>query len=103
MNQFRNFQDGRNQQDCIRAVSSRFENLNSVNSEIFAKNGNADGSASRLQIMQRALKIRLIGKHGQARGSALLVGMGDVRWVKIRLKQSLAGRGLLDLSDDGRF
>ena len=94
-------EDGGDQQDGIGAVGRGLEDLRRVDGEILAQDGEGYGGAGAFEIGQAALEKWLVGEHAEGGGSARFVGAGDAGRVEIVGEDALAGRGFLDLGDDG--
>jgi len=99
--EFAGFEDSGDEEDSIRAMSSGLENLQAINGEIFAQNGQLGSGAGDFEIVQRALETRLVSEYREAGRAALFVLMGDAGGMKIGLQQAFAGGGFLDFGDDG--
>src|ERR1017187_6282172 len=95
-------QDGRNQQDGVRAASRRFRHVIFVEREILPQHRQSADAARRRQVRQAALKKRFVGQHGKRRRASSFILLGQPRRIEIRRQQSFTGRGFLDLGNDGR-
>src|SRR5581483_171614 len=52
-------------------------------------------------MLGRTLKVRAVGEHREARGTAAFVALGDGSGSEIGTQETLAGARLLDLGNDG--
>ena len=95
-------QGGHDEQDAVRAERARLRHLIGVEHEILAQHGKRDGRVCLREIAVFALEVGLVRQHGEAGRAAAGVGGGQGRRVEIGADEALAGRGLLQLGDEGR-
>ena len=70
---------GDDQQDRVGAGRRRLVELVGVDDEVLAQDRQVGGRARRLQVLERAAEVRLLGEDRDRRGAAALVGADDAR------------------------
>ena len=81
-------------------MRGRFKDLQPVDDEILAEDGNRDRGARGFKIVQGTLEVLFIGQNRKACRSAFFIGMGNEGGVEIRLEQAFTRRRLLNFSND---
>ena len=94
---------GQDHQDGVGTKRPRFGHLPDIDQKILADAGQVHRRAGRDQIGVITLKAGRVGQDRQAGSSAILIGLGQDRRIKIGADQTLGWAGLLDLSDQGQF
>ena len=68
---------GGNQQNRIRTVRARLDNLVLVDHEVLAQARQRHSGRSQFKVAQAALEVRLIGQHRKRRSTACLITLGQ--------------------------
>jgi hypothetical protein len=89
-----------NQQDRVRAVRARFDDLVLVEDKVLAQTRQRHGGGSQLQVAQAALKVGLIREHGERSGSAGAIAPRHPGRIEVRADHTLRRRSFLHLGDD---
>ncbi len=89
-----------NQQDCIRGIRPRLQQLEFIHNKIFAQAGNRNRCRSRPQIFHRPLKKFFIRQHRKRRRARRFQFSRQLRRMKLRPNQSLRRRRLLQFRND---
>lgn len=94
-------QDGRDQQDRVRAARPGHVELVGLHHKLLAQEGARDPRRpDQLEVLERPLEELAVREDRQARGPPRFVGLGDPYRVEVRLDDALGGGGLLDLGDE---
>ncbi len=86
-------------EDAVGAPGPGLGDLVAVDHEILAQGGEAGGGTGRRQELGCALERGAVREHGEARGAAGLVGLGERRRVEIRPDQPFGWARLFDFRD----
>ena len=89
------------EENRVRAVLARQVDLVRVDDELLAQERARDaGLTDELEVLERSLEVLLVGEHGQARGAAGFVRLGNLHRVEIGLDDAFGRGRLLDLGDE---
>lgn len=100
--QFRIVQALGDQEDRIGTGRAGFEHLVAVDDKVLPQHRQVDHRPDLLQVLQRPLKVPLIGQHRHARGPVLGVRPGDRDRIEVGADQPRRRRGLLHLGDQAQ-
>ena len=99
--QFLIAEDRDDEEDGIGAVFDRFENLERIDNEILAQNGEMNGVADGAHVIPGTLEKFFVGEDRDAARAGLFVGASDGDRIEIGADHAGGRRGFFDFGDEG--
>jgi hypothetical protein len=93
---------GGDEQDCIGAMGARLKDLILIHHEVLAQAGQCHCRRSKFEIVQAALKMRLVREHGESCRATRLVALRKPSHVEIRANHALGRGRLFDFGNNRR-